>query len=76
VRRFALAVVDFVVGDDVWVAVGIVAAIAATALAVREGFDAWWLLAAGVPLVVGCSLFRAADEFPTRSATLPRVKHE
>ena len=59
-RRFLAAVVDFVVGDDVWVAAGIVAAIAATALAVRAGLDAWWLLAAAVPLVVAVSLFRAA----------------
>jgi hypothetical protein len=59
-RRVVVAVVDFVVGDDVWVAVGIVAAIAATALAAHEGLDAWWLLGAAVPLVVGVSLFRAA----------------
>ena len=59
-RRFVAAVVDFVVGDDLWVAVGIVVAIAATALAVHEGLDAWWLLAAAVPLVVGVSLLRAA----------------
>jgi hypothetical protein len=61
VRRLVAAVVDFVVGDDVWVAVGIVVAIAATAVAVREGLDAWWLLAAAVPLVVGLSLFRVVD---------------
>ena len=58
-RRFVAAVADFVVGDDLWVAVGIVVAIAATALAVHEGLDAWWLLAAAVPLVVGVSLLRA-----------------
>jgi hypothetical protein len=58
VRRFVAAAVDFVVGDDVWVAVGIVVAIGATALAGHEGLDAWWLLAAAVPLVVGLSLFR------------------
>jgi hypothetical protein len=60
VKRFAVAVVDFVVGDDVWVAVGIVVAITATALADHAGLDAWWLLAAAVPLVVAVSLFRAA----------------
>lgn len=59
-RRFLAAVVDFVVGDDVWVAVGIVAAIAATALGDHAGLDAWWLLTAAVPLVVGVSLVRAA----------------
>jgi hypothetical protein len=64
VRRFVAAVVDFVVGDDVWVAVGIVAAIAATALATHEGLDAWWLLAAAVPLVVAVSLFRAVGARP------------
>ena len=60
-RRFLAAVVDFVVGDDVWVAVGIVAAIAATALADHAGLDAWWLLAAAVPLIVGLSLFKASN---------------
>ena len=60
-RRLVAAVVDFVVGDDVWVAVGIVVAVAATAVAVHEGLDAWWLLAAAVPLVVGLSLFRVVD---------------
>jgi hypothetical protein len=59
-RRFATALVDFVVGDDVWVAVGIVVAIAATALADHAGLDAWWLIATAVPLVVAVSLFRAA----------------
>lgn len=63
-RRFVAAVADFVVGDDLWVAVGIVVAIAATALAVHEGLDAWWLLAAAVPLVVGVSLLRAASVRP------------
>ena len=58
-RRLVAAVVDFVVGDDVWVAVGIVVAIAATALADHAGLDAWWLLASAVPLVVGVSLLRA-----------------
>jgi hypothetical protein len=60
-RRFVAAVVDFVVGDDAWVAVGIVVAIGATALAVHKGLDAWWLLVAAVPLVVGVSLFRATS---------------
>jgi hypothetical protein len=60
VRRFVAAVVDFVVGDDLWVAVGILVAIGATALADHAGLDAWWLLAAAVPLVVGASVFRAA----------------
>jgi hypothetical protein len=64
VRRFVAAVVDFVVGDDVWVAVGIVVAIAATALADHAGLDAWWLLVAAVPLVVALSLFRAAGARP------------
>ena len=59
-RRFVAAVVDFVVGDDVWVAVGVVVAIGATAVAVHEGLDAWWLLAGAVPVVVAVSLFRTA----------------
>ena len=52
---------DFVVGDDWRGAVVIVAALAATALAVHVGHvNAWWLLPACVFAALGWSLRRAA----------------
>lgn len=51
-RRALAGVLDFVVGDDVWTALAVVFAVAATALAVHAGLDAWWLLPVAVPLAV------------------------
>jgi hypothetical protein len=58
VRRFALGVVDFVVGDDVWVAVGVAGAVLLTA-ALTHLVDPWWLLPLAVPAIVAVSLLRA-----------------
>jgi hypothetical protein len=44
---------EFVVGDDWRVAVGIVTAIALTAVLAAAGLDAWWLM----PLAVVATLF-------------------
>ena len=58
-RRVARGVVDFVVGDDIWIAVAVLALLAATAVLVRIGGEAWWLLPAGVPAALWISLVRA-----------------
>lgn len=58
-RRAIDAIVDFVVGDDVWVAVGVACAIALTAALHRLGADPWWLLPSAVPAIVVVSLLRA-----------------
>jgi hypothetical protein len=50
---------DFVVGDDWRVAVGVLAALAATKLLTVEGVNAWWLLPVAVLVVLGASLRRA-----------------
>jgi hypothetical protein len=60
IARFVRACVDFVVGDDVWVAVGIAVAIALAALVARASDGGWWVLPVAVPLVVAVSLLRAA----------------
>ena len=52
-------VVDFVVGDDIWIAVAVAVLLAVAAVAVHLGADAWWLLAAGVPVALWISLQRA-----------------
>jgi hypothetical protein len=46
--NFARFWYDFVIGDDWRIAAAVVAALAATALLVHAGVNAWWLL----PLVV------------------------
>ena len=52
-------IVDFVVGDDIWIAAAVLVLLGAAALAVQLGADAWWLLAAGVPAALWVSLQRA-----------------
>jgi hypothetical protein len=59
VRRAASAVLAFVVGDDVRVALGVVAMLGAVAGAVHAGLDAWWLVLVAVPLVLAWSLRKA-----------------
>ena len=58
-RRLAAGIVDFFVGDDMWVAVGIVVAVVLTAALTQLGLDAWWLLPLAVPAIVAGSLLRA-----------------
>ena len=58
-RRVARGVVGFVVGEDVWIAISVLVLLAATAVLVRIGGEAWWLLSAGVPAALWISLVRA-----------------
>ena len=58
-RRAAGAVSDFVIGDDVWVAVGVAGAIVLTGAITRLAIDPWWLLPLAVPAIVAVSLLRA-----------------
>ena len=59
IRAFAHFWYDFVVGDDWRVAAGVALALAATALLVHTGVNAWWLVPAAVVLLLGLSLHRA-----------------
>ena len=58
-RRAWHGIVDFVVGDDIWIAIAVLVLLAVAAAAVHLGADAWWLLAAGVPVALWVSLRRA-----------------
>ncbi len=51
---------DFVVGDDWRIAVGVVLALAVTALLAGTGLAVWWLLPAVVVVLLGWSVWRAA----------------
>jgi hypothetical protein len=58
-RRAALAVWDFVVGDDWRVALGVVAAIGLAALVATTAVPAWWVLPLAVVALLADSLRRA-----------------
>jgi hypothetical protein len=50
---------DFIVGDDWFVAAGIVVAIALTALIAHHDIAAWWLMPLAVVALLAGSLVRA-----------------
>ena len=56
----ARAVWDFVVGDDPWTAIGVVAALGATALIAGTGAAAWWVMPVAAVVLLALSLRRAA----------------
>jgi hypothetical protein len=59
-RRIALAVWDFVVGDDWTAALAVAAILGATALIAAAGLPAWWLAPPAVLLFLRRSVRRAA----------------
>jgi hypothetical protein len=61
IRAFSRFWWDFVVGDDWRAAVGVVLAIAMTALLVALGVNAWWFMPPAIAVVVALSLRRAAS---------------
>ena len=60
-RRFGTFWWDFVVGDDWRIAVGVVAALGASAALAGTGVPAWWLLPLAVALLLYVSLRRQAE---------------
>jgi len=58
IRSAALAVWDFVVGDDWRTAFGVVVAIGLTAILAGLGVAAWWVPPVAVPLLLLISLRR------------------
>lgn len=63
-KRVVTAIVDFVAGDDIWVAVGVGAAVVLTGALARLPIDPWWLLPLAVPAIVAISLLRATRRQP------------
>jgi hypothetical protein len=60
VAAIASGIWNFVVGDDWRVALGVVVALAATALVAASAVAAWWVLPLAVVALLGDSLRRAA----------------
>ncbi len=61
-RDLGLFLWEFVVGDDPWVAAGVVVGLALTAIAAEAGDDAWLLLPVLVVVLLAWSLRRALPQ--------------
>jgi hypothetical protein len=59
-RAFGAGLWDFIVGDDWLTAVGVVAAIAVTALVASGGVAAWWITPVAVVVLLVRSVRAAA----------------
>jgi hypothetical protein len=59
-RGLLLAAWDFVVGDDWRTAIGVVLALALTALLAAAGIAAWWVMPPAVLGLLALSVLRAA----------------
>jgi len=60
VRGFFAFWYDFIVGDDATIAIGVVIALALTALLAHHHTTAWWLLPVAALLLLLASIARAA----------------
>ena len=61
VTQFVRFWYDFIVGDDWSIAAGVVVALAITAFLAHQNVTAWWLMPAGVVVVLGMSLWRVSQ---------------
>jgi hypothetical protein len=59
-RAFAYGVWEFVVGDDVWTALGVVLALSLTTGVAAAGATAWWVMPPAVVGLLAFSVYRAA----------------
>jgi hypothetical protein len=62
ILAFALAVWQFVAGDDWRTAIGVALALALTALLAALGISAWWIMPLSVLALLALSIRRAARE--------------
>jgi hypothetical protein len=62
VQAFFKGLWEFVVGDDWWTALGIVVALALTALIADEAIAAWWVMPPAVLGLLALSVRRAARD--------------
>jgi hypothetical protein len=60
IRAAAVAVWRFIVGDDWRTALGVVLALALTALLAGLSVAAWWVMPVAVPAILALSLRRAS----------------
>ena len=60
IEALARFIWDFVVGDDWRIAVGVVIALAVTAVVAGTSIAAWWILPVAVAALLARSVWRAA----------------
>jgi hypothetical protein len=70
-KAFASFWYDFLIGDDWRVAVGVVLALAVTAAVSRTAVSCWWIVPAGVVLLLPGTVWRAARSRGTRDTSAP-----
>lgn len=75
-RRFARFWWEFIVGDNLALALGAGATIGVTALLVDKGVNAWWLLPTGILALLAISVIRAADPSNPLDTLLRRRKSD
>jgi hypothetical protein len=63
IESFVRFIWDFVVGDDWRIAVGVILALAVTAI-LAGSIAAWWVLPVAVAGLLGYSVWRAAQSSP------------
>jgi hypothetical protein len=61
-RAFGAFAYDFVIGDDWWVAAGVVAGLAVTYALSQADIPAWWLIPALLVLLLPLTLWRAVRQ--------------
>jgi hypothetical protein len=59
VRAFLAFLYDFVIGDDWWIAAGVVAGLAVTYAVSQTSVPAWWVMPALLVVLLPASLWRA-----------------
>jgi len=62
-NRFARFWIEFVIGDDALLAVGVAVALGVSAALAATGVPAWWFLPLAVAALLAASLRRAARRF-------------
>jgi hypothetical protein len=70
-KAFASFWYDFLIGDDWWVAVGVVLALAVTAAVSRTSVSCWWIVPAAVVLLLPGTVWRATRSRGTRDTSAP-----
>lgn len=70
-KVFASFWYDFVIGDDWRVAVGVVLALAVTAVVSRTNVSCWWIVPAAVVLLLPGTVWRATRSRGNRETIAP-----
>ena len=70
-RVIARGMVDFVVGDDPWIAVAVALLLGIVAGLEHLGVDGWWVLPIGIPVALWISLVRVRRQSKREPANSP-----